>query len=476
MIRVDFNKNTQEGVLSGEYFTEIREHFSIPNPNKRHSRFAKARLYAITPGGKFDIGWWDEIEKYINDKQFPTDVSVSSELLSAFKPTKFSGELIENLTLPLRYYQKDTCEMCIEHGRGTVLLATGAGKTLTIATLIENYYQNSQNKETFKCLIIVPDIGLVEQTYKDFLEYKPNFTFCRWSGKNDYDLAANCIIVNNQLLCRRINDTPWINFVDLLVVDEIHKLGNDNKLSKIVSKIKTFNKYGFTGTLPKDQQDIWNIIGLIGKVLIEKKSHELRDEKFLSEVTVKMLNIEYKDKPLLPVSINNTTDYYRNELEFLCYNVFRNKLLKTICTNFGENILILVNRREHGEFLYNQLVSNLDGKQVYYIHGDVEVDDRERIKELMGRSNNVVCIAMSAVFSVGINVKNIHMIIFAAGGKAFIRIVQSIGRGLRLHERKKLLRIIDFFDNLRYSGEHGRKRMSIYDEEKIQYTISYIKE
>ena len=94
----------------------------------------------------------------------------------------------------------------------------------------------------------------------------------------------------------------------------------------------------------------------------------------------------------------------------------------------------------------------------------------------MEKHNNVVCIAISAIFSTGVNIKNIHMILFSAGGKSFVRTVQSIGRGLRLNENKDNLRIIDICDNLKYGKEHSDKRKEIYSNEKINYTIHSIKE
>ena len=113
----------------------------------------------------------------------------------------------------------------------------------------------------------------------------------------------------------------------------------------------------------------------------------------------------------------------------------------------------MVNHIEHGEILFEK-ISNLTNKRVYFIRG----------------------IAISAIFSTGVNIKNLHNIIFAAGGKSFIRTVQSIGRGLRKHSNKEKLVIIDLVDNLRYSLAHSIKRQEIYTKEKIKFTTKYIKQ
>ena len=136
----------------------------------------------------------------------------------------------------------------------------------------------------------------------------------------------------------------------------------------------------------------------------------------------------------------------------------------------------MVDRIEHGEILKQQCSIQSPEKTVYFIQGSVDVDDRETIRQLMESQNNVICIAMAAIFSTGINIKNIHYIMFASGGKSKIRIIQSIGRGLRLHENKQKLTILDIADRLLYSEKHLSKRVLLYKSEKIKYEIKEIVE
>ena len=100
----------------------------------------------------------------------------------------------------------------------------------------------------------------------------------------------------------------------------------------------------------------------------------------------------------------------------------------------------------------------------------MEVEDRERIKKIMETDNNVLCIAMSKIFAVGISINNLHYIIFCSGGKSRVRVIQSIGRGLRLHKSKSILTIIDIADQLKYGILHSDKRKLLYNEEKIPFT------
>jgi len=477
MIKLDFDTKKCKAIISGDRFLEIREHFSVENPAAKFNRsfYIPKRLYAIASNGYFDIGLFDEIKAFLFEKQYKVEYEYTQPFLDELTP-KLDKPLIKRLSLKLRDYQEETVKRCMSEGRGIALLGTGAGKTLTIATLIENFYLYAKDVKKFKCLIIVPDLGLVNQTYKDFETYNVSFTQSRWTGSIKPDFEANVIIANIDILRSKFDQNDWIKDIDILIVDEAHKMGKGNKSSKILDKIKTPNKFGFTGTLPTDNIDKWNVTGKIGGVLIIKSSYELREEKFLTTVHVKMLNLLYRDVPKPIINTGNTTDDYHNELIFISNNEFRNKVIQTTCNNFKNNILILINNINHGQHLFDLFSKNLPDKQVYFIRGEVDVEDRDKVKAIMETSNNVVCIAISAIFSTGVNIKNIHMIIFAAGGKSFIRTVQSIGRGLRLNENKDELIIIDICDLLDYGSNHAEKRKEIYNKEKITFSQHLIKE
>lgn len=457
--------------------SEVRENFSVPNPHAAYqSKWAPNKLYAMTPAGKFNPGLLVDVIKTI--KELSPDCVISLD-----QPVKdilscgYDGELeYLDCDLELRYYQKEIIEKSLQRGNGVCVLGTGGGKTLTIATLIHNIIQKS-NLDDFKCLLIVPDVGLVQQTFQDFEEYNVPFTFSRWSGDHKLNTESNVVIATSKIFQRQFDQHDWFQHVDLVVVDEVHKVKHKNKLGKLIKKIHTPNKFGFTGTLPEEKIDQWSVIGAFGPCFYEKGSDELREEGFLTSAEVKVLKIAHKRRPKTQFKPEEwtSTAMYVAELDFIYESEYRNKVIKKICTNFENNTLILVNHIRHGEIL-QEVLSDITGRQIYFVQGEVEVEERERIKKIMENNCNVICIAMTSVFSTGINVKNIHMILFASGGKAFIRLVQSIGRGLRKHHTKDKLIIIDLADQFKYGLEHLAKRLTIYEKEKIPFSISSIKE
>ena len=450
----------------------IREYFSVKDDTARFRLrgrarfFANTRIYCITPTGLFEPGLFFDILTYVK-REFPNEeIELGKGIIDIVKPTFNNINAYDNLKHNLRDYQLTSVKEALKFGRGIIKLGTGGGKTLTIASLLMSLYSNNTK---IKILIIVPDLGLVSQTYNDFEDYNVLFKFTKWTGKIKPDLTANCIIANRGILQSQFESNDWIKNVDVLVVDECHTIKKSNKISKMVGKIITNNKFGLTGTLPDNKPDEWNILGKLGKVIYDKDSYELRLESYLTNVDIKIIDVSYKDKPLYVSGGNN----FKTELDFIYDNSFRNNVIANISKKFNNNSLILVNHLAHGDALYDKL-SLINGKQVYFVKGEVEVEERDKIKKIMETNSNVVCIAMTSIFSTGINIKNIHMIMFASGGKSFIRTIQSIGRGLRLHESKNKLTIIDICDKLRYGIRHNDKRKEIYNSEKINYTITEI--
>ena len=470
MLTFDYNPSTRKLLLKTEdldLFNRVREHFSIENDaaryGRRYGRYIPRRKYAITGAGACEVGLYWEIKKYL-DK---VDTTVSDKLQKVLKVGK-DIELYKDFAFDLREYQEDVVKRALKIGRGTCVLGTGAGKTFATAALIENYFRDSKDRDTFKCIVLVPDLGLVTQTYDEFLNCGTTFKVTKWTGKTKPDLTANVIICNIGIVQSRFEENDWLKHIDLLIVDECHKIKASNKISKIVSRIRTPNKYGFTGTLPENNLDKWSIIGKLGPVIYEKTSYELRVEDYLANVAVKVLNLEYNTVPRY-----DTDDHYRGELDFIYENPFRNEFLTKLCDKLDNNTLILVNHIKHGELL-KEYLDKLVTKQVYFIRGEVDVEERDKIKKIMETDTNVVCVAISAIFSTGINIKILHNIIFASGGKSFIRTVQSIGRGLRKHDLKSKLIIFDVCDRLRYGIRHCEKRKEIYEKEKIKFTETNI--
>lgn len=477
MTELDYCETKQKGIIKGSLLSEIREYFSEKNEAakflRNRYRFIPQRKYVITPTGRFNVGITFEIIKFLKENYPGNKFLLTQKLYNIIAPgfewkkSQYYTKDILPLGLTLYDYQKEVVEKCVDIGRGTVVLATAGGKTLITSSII-NHIKNTNYKEnnSFKCIFIVPSLSLVEQTVDKFKEYNVNFTFSKWTGSDQLNLGTDVIVCNLGILQSKNTDISFLKTIDLLIVDEVHSLRHGNLFNKIIDEIKTPFKFGFTGTLPESNVDKWNIIGKIGPVLYEKKSYELRQDKKISNSQISILEINYKTKP--PQSYN-VVDKYRRELDFIIFNEYRNKLINKICQNATNNILILVDYIRHGEKLYDVLSNNIKEKEIYFIQGSVDTDVREQIRKKMEYKTNVVCIAISKIFSTGIDIKNLHYIIFAGGGKAKIKILQSIGRGLRLHKDKKVLQVIDLHDQLYYSSKHGQKRIQFYEQEKIPY-------
>lgn len=466
MVEFDFKGGKGKIQTDPNTLDLIRNHFSVKNDSAGHARrMAKKagrpipkvadRQYAITPTGLFDFGLYMEIRKFLISTQI-LDINFTEDFLNHLKCGVVVDSIDDTLEYPLRYFQEETVRKALKIGRGTIIIGTGGGKSLTTASLITNIW-NNRHKKKFKCLVIVPGVSLVEQLTENFDEYKVKYTYSGWSGKTELQ-DTEVIICNTENLCAKFkSNSEWIKNVDLVIVDECHKVGRGTKQSEILEKIKTPNKYGFTGTLSKELLDKWKVIGIFGPLLIEKKSKELRDEKFLTEASVNMIKLVHPSMRL----------NYKEELDYLYGDEKRNNIICKLANKIKNNTLILVNHHDHMNSLVDSM--NLVDKRLFTIKGETPVEERSKIIDIMENSDDVIVVAMASVFSTGINIKNLHNIFIVAGGKSFIRLVQGIGRGLRLHENKIKLTIVDIYDNLRYSNSHAEYRKEIYDDEEIPW-------
>jgi len=478
----DWDIGRRQAIMSGNHFDEVRERFSVQNKTARFAimrgYYAPARNYAITPTGRFDLGMYGEVVKYLKDQGYTERIRHTKQFKEVLDNVLSTTDDVDpvKLNLKLRDYQSDVVLKCCKYGRGTVVLATAGGKTLIIATLLETIYRINPQ---FKCALIVPDRGLVTQTFNDFTEYGISFNMTKWTGDDELDLSANVVVCNLGILQSSKSDTDWLSHVDVCVVDEVHKLRKGNKINKLLKKIRTQCRFGFTGTMPEEVIDQWNIMGKIGPIIYEKNSYELRKEKYIADAKIQILKLKYIQKPtyiMYPGERLEPADMYRRELDFIIHSEFRNNLLCQLCNKISNNALIMVDYIEHGTIVHDYITNNCPDKKCYFIRGEVDIESREKVKQLMEESDNVVVVAISKIFSTGINIKNLHYIIFASGGKAKIKIIQSIGRGLRLHKDKDQLIIFDIGDDLKYGTRHLAKRVKYYDKEHIEYGLETIKE
>ena len=256
-------------------------------------------------------------------------------------------------------------------------------------------------------------------------------------------------------------------FANSLLVSNCHGIRKNNNINKIFTLLKTPYTFGFTGTMPPSLIDQWNILGKFGPVNYEEKTINLEKKEYISSFQIIIIKIKHKKIPSDIIALDRSMESYKKELEFLLQNDERNNIICNLAEKISNNTIIMVDRIDHGNNLTNYLIKK-SKKTVYFIQGSTEIDEREKIRALMNNNNDVIVVAMSKIFSTGINIPNLHNIIFASAGKAKIKIMQSIGRALRLHSNKKMASIFDISDNTRYAAKHLQERKKIYETEKYK--------
>ena len=331
-----------------DVFDRLREEFSVPNEAKKfvkgpNRRFIPDRIYFITPTGQCHFGIApiviDWIKKNVNTR------TVNYSYTDAYKE-KFAikewGDVRNDLKLKLRDYQEEAVHRALNQGFGTLVMGTGAGKSLTISSIIHNLFDKKKVK---RVMILVPDNGLVVQFNNDLVnDYGLTQKVCLFYDKfNTIDEDAEIIIANRPLFLARwaSNEKFFKEKIDCLIVDEAHSIKKDNKVSKYIEKMKTKYRYGFTGTLAENREDKMRNLGLLGHIIYEKTSKELRDEGFLTSATVQILNLNYTKNVCKGLD-------YQAEKEWLGICKERNEFLTKLLFTLRKNSLVMVNYLNHG--------------------------------------------------------------------------------------------------------------------------------
>lgn len=444
----------------------IRSKFSIANPAYgRGNKFAPARLYAITLSGRFDIGLLDNIKAYLDSVQLFYKVDDSLEKIFN---NGFETPVIKQYSLTYRDHQEKSIKAALKKGRGVVVIPTAGGKTLIMSGIIESL-RLSLSKPDAKALVIVPSLQLVTQTAKDFQDYGME-KVTKWSGDNIPDTDATTIVAGTQILLSEKSNLSILNDIDILLVDETHGLRRGNEINKVLQLINCSYKFGFTGTMPPSLIDQWNIIGKIGPIIYEEKTQDLRNKNYVSNFRIVILNIKHENIPNFTKNVVRPAEAYNNEIEYLMNNTRRNGIIAKLASRLENNTIIMVDRIDHGvniELTLKEICK--EDRPIYFIRGSTEIEEREKVRSLMEGRSDVIVVAVSKIFSTGINIPNLHNIIFASAGKAKIKIMQSIGRALRLHPTKTMATIFDIADNTKYSKNHLTERIKLYETENYTY-------
>ena len=261
--------------------------------------------------------------------------------------------------------------------------------------------------------------------------------------------------------------------------DEAH-LFKAKSLTGIMTKLDICKyRFGLTGTLDGTQTHRLVLEGLFGKAKYVVTTKELIDNKTLSNLKINCIVLKYPDEDRQIVK-----DFeYASELEYIVTKIERNNFLCDLVGHCDGNTLCLFQFVEkHGEPLYNIINDKYKERKVFFVYGGVSTDTREEIREIVENETDAIIVASYGTFSTGINIRNIDNIVFASPSKSKIRVLQSLGRGLRLGDKSKSLKVFDISDDLTSAGgrinftlRHFQQRLNIYDEQKFDYKIDKVK-
>ena len=382
---------------------------------------------------------------------------------------------IDSLNMPYkpRDYQYDALTHGIKYKRAILISPTGSGKSFIIYMLMQWYLMNRDKK----VLLIVPTTSLVEQMYADFKDYGFDVEEnCHkiYSGK-DKETDKRVIISTWQSVYKL--HPVWFHQFGAIFGDEVHGF-KSKSLSSIMNKSKNAEyRWGTTGTLDGTQVHKLVLEGLFGPVHRVTTTHELQAKDTLAKLNIDILLLQYSQEQCQ--SMEGKT--YHEEIDFIVSNEKRNKFIANLSVDCDGNTLVLFNLVDrHGKLLRDLIQERLkDGQRLFYVSGETKTSDREQIRNIVDKQKNSIILASLGTFSTGINIKNVHNIVFASPSKSQIRVLQSIGRGLRLSDDGRTTKLYDIADDLR-SGKpnftllHSAERVKIYNRELFKHKISEV--
>ena len=459
-----------------DYFTfEVPGHRFMP-AYKNKIWDGKIRLFS-TATGKIYVGLLEYLKKFCdrNDIQINIDEGVEDvkkitrEVVEGF--IKSLKPMARGNPIKLRDYQIDAVEYGIKSNRALLVSPTASGKSLIIYSLVRYYKMMG-----LKTLILVPTTSLVEQMYSDFKDYG-------WSSDNhcqkiyqghDKNVSKDVVISTWQSIYKMKKE--YFKDFGCVIGDEAH-LFKSKSLTNIMTKLVDCKyRFGLTGTLDGTQTHRLVLEGLFGAVEKVVSTKELIDNKTLANLSIECIVLKHREENCKLVK-----DYsYAEEIDYLVLQPDRNNFITRLCNNLKGNTLCLYQLVEkHGKPLY-ELMKDFDRK-VFFVYGGTDAKTRNDIRGIVEKEKNAIIIASYGTFSTGINIRNINNVVFSSPSKSRIRVLQSIGRGLRTSASKDSIRLFDLSDDLSYKSKvnftlnHFNERLNIYNEEQFNYKIDRIK-
>ena len=363
----------------------------------------------------------------------------------------------------LRDYQVDIINKFLDNPQCLQEVATGAGKTLVTAVL------SHKCQGYGRTIVIVPNKDLVVQTEKDYInlgldvgvlygdrkEYNKTHTICTWQSLSVLEKKSK----NYEA------DFPIDEFLDGVVcvmVDEVHKAKAEVLKNLLSGPFKNVPiRWGLTGTIPKDEHEAVGCLCSLGPVVGNLSSKELQDMGVLADLDISVLQLQ---DGLIQFGS------YAQELKWLVTDPKRIDQISQIINGFSANgnTLVLIDRIKTG-----QMLEEINPDWVF-VSGSMKQQDRQDNYDDVSEMNNKVIVATYGVAAVGINIPRIFNLIMLEPGKSFVRVIQSIGRGIRKAQDKDYVQVVDLTSNLKYSKRHLTKRKAFYREQNFRHTVTKV--
>ena len=372
------------------------------------------------------------------------------------------GHPAEGEPIVLRDYQVEVVNNFLENPQALQEVATGAGKTIITAVL------SHITEKLGRTLVIVPNKSLVTQTEEDYVncgldvgvyfgdrkELGRTHTICTWQSLNILDKKS-----------KNYEDTlslaEFLEGVETIIVDEVHQAKADVLKRLLTQNLKNAPiRWGLTGTVPKEQFEFQSILASLGPVIGNISAKELQDKGVLSQCHVNVVQlldtVEHRD--------------YQSELKYLVTNEDRIKYIGKLLNNIKQtgNTLILVDRISAGELLQELIPDSV------FVKGDVKLTDRKEAYDEIKEGTNKVIVATYGVAAVGINIPRIFNLVLLEPGKSFVRVIQSIGRGVRKAKDKDFVQIWDITSTCKYAKRHLTQRKKFYKEAEYPFTLEKV--
>lgn len=371
------------------------------------------------------------------------------------------GHQLADQPIMLRDHQVDVINSYLENPTGVNIAPTGAGKTIITAIL-------SHKVEPYgRSIVIVPTKDLVTQTEEDYInfgldvgvfygdrkEYGKTHTICTWQ-------SLESLAKRSKETDLEIDIEAFFEGVVCVIVDEVHKAKAD-VLRKLLSSYLSNApiRWGLTGTMPEEDSEKIAVLACIGPQLGAIRTKELQDKGVLAQLHINVWQLQ---------DLGEAFDNYQTELKWLTSNPIRLKFLaKEIekMSNSG-NTLVLVDRVQTGEMLQSLIPDSI------FVSGKMKSSDRKAEYKEVQEVDGKVIIATYGVASTGINIVRIFNLVLFEAGKSFVRVIQSIGRGIRVAPDKDFVNVFDVCSNCKFSKRHLAKRKKFYAEAEYPYSVN----